>query len=78
MIIIFFFVMCKKTIIFVRNLPNISDKKVFVMENSISQIIRERINSFEVGELFTINDFENIKGSKRNNDARFVSVANTD
>jgi hypothetical protein len=48
----------KKKFIFVRNLPNISDKLMFLkMEENISRKIRDQIKDFNAGELFTINDF---------------------
>ena len=52
----------QKKRIFVRNLPNISDKTTRnrYMENSLSQIVRERIKSIERGLLFTVNDFEDL------------------
>jgi len=52
-------VICENLCTFVRNLPNISDI-VFNMEDNISQKIRERVNHIEIGNLFTINDFEDI------------------
>jgi len=44
---------------FVRNLPNISDKNI-IMENNVSQIIRQRVSNIEAGKLFTISDFQDI------------------
>ena len=58
-------------------------QKIVVMEESISQRIRKRINRIEVGKLFTINDFENINNdslvtrtlSRMQNEGAIVRVA---
>ncbi|MBN2746082.1 MAG: hypothetical protein JXR34_05090 [Bacteroidales bacterium] len=74
----------KKNRNFVRNLPNISD--ILLMQNmeySISQIIRDRILNIKVGELFTINDFEDVNNdnlvtrtlSRLQNEGAIVRVA---
>ena len=55
----FFLWVLKKMLTFVRNLPNISDKNI-IMENNVSQIIRQRVSNIEAGKLFTISDFQDI------------------